>query len=64
MPSEKPEIKGIIFDCFGVLATDGWLPFKNKYFKEKPALFRKATELKSIGQRRNSKLPNIHGTNC
>ncbi|MBX4201649.1 HAD-IA family hydrolase [Candidatus Saccharibacteria bacterium] len=25
-------IKAIIFDCFGVLTTDGWLPFKNKYF--------------------------------
>lgn len=24
-------IKAIIFDCFGVLAEDGWLPFKRKH---------------------------------
>ncbi len=24
-------IKAIIFDCFGVLAEDAWLPFKRKY---------------------------------
>lgn len=24
-------IKAIIFDCFGVIATEGWLPFKHKY---------------------------------
>lgn len=24
-------IKAVIFDCFGVLCTDGWLPFKSKY---------------------------------
>ena len=24
-------IKAIVFDCFGVLAEDGWLPFKRKY---------------------------------
>ena len=26
-------IKAIIFDCFGVLTTDAWLPFKNEHFK-------------------------------
>jgi HAD superfamily hydrolase (TIGR01549 family) len=41
----KQNIKAIIFDCFGVLATDGWLPFKNKYFSGKEDLFREATEL-------------------
>lgn len=25
-------IQAIIFDCFGVLTTDGWHPFKAKYF--------------------------------
>lgn len=25
-------IKAIIFDCFGVLTSDGWLPFAQKYF--------------------------------
>lgn len=24
-------IKAVIFDCFGVLAEDGWTPFKRKY---------------------------------
>jgi putative hydrolase of the HAD superfamily len=38
-------IKAIIFDCFGVLASDGWLPFKNKYFGEDDRLFNKASEL-------------------
>lgn len=38
-------IKGIIFDCFGVLASDGWLPFKNKYFGHDSKLFEEAGEL-------------------
>ena len=25
-------IKAVVFDCFGVLAEDGWLPFREKYF--------------------------------
>lgn len=25
-------IKAVIFDCFGVLTSDGWLPFCQKYF--------------------------------
>lgn len=29
-------IKAIIFDCFGVLAEDGWTPFKRKYIEGKP----------------------------
>lgn len=24
--------KAVIFDCFGVLTSDGWLPFCRKYF--------------------------------
>lgn len=27
-------IRGIIFDCFGVLTTDGWLQFREEHFKE------------------------------
>jgi putative hydrolase of the HAD superfamily len=27
-------IKAIIFDCFGVLTTDGWLAFRHKYLQE------------------------------
>ncbi len=37
-------IKAIIFDCFGVLCLDGWLPFKEKHFGKGTDLFRKATE--------------------
>lgn len=35
-------IQAIIFDCFGVLATDGWLPFRDKYFGNKPDLMEEA----------------------
>jgi HAD superfamily hydrolase (TIGR01509 family) len=38
-------IQAVIFDCFGVLATDGWLPFKQKYFRRNPALLEQATAL-------------------
>ena len=38
-------IKAIIFDCFGVLTTDGWLPFKDKYFGHEPDLLQQATNL-------------------
>lgn len=38
-------IRAIVFDCFGVLASDGWLPFKRKYFGHDPALFREAGDL-------------------
>jgi HAD superfamily hydrolase (TIGR01509 family) len=40
----KP-IQAIVFDCFGVLATDSWLPFKQKYFGDNPALLKEATAL-------------------
>jgi HAD superfamily hydrolase (TIGR01509 family) len=38
-------IEAIIFDCFGVLATDGWLPFKRKYFGHDHGLTQRATNL-------------------
>lgn len=38
-------IKAIVFDCFGVLTADGWLPFKNKYFSDDEELFDKASKL-------------------
>ncbi len=38
-------IKAIIFDCFGVLATDGWLPFKEARFSHDKALYEQATDL-------------------
>lgn len=37
-------VKAIIFDCFGVLTTEGWLPFKRKYFSHDPALEAEATD--------------------
>lgn len=38
-------VKAIIFDCFGVLTTDSWLPFKKKYFGSYPELFEEAGRL-------------------
>lgn len=38
-------IKAIIFDCFGVLTTDGWLPFKTKHFADDKKLNQAVTEL-------------------
>jgi HAD superfamily hydrolase (TIGR01549 family) len=38
-------IRAIIFDCFGVLTTDGWLPFKRKHFSHDRKLQAEATDL-------------------
>jgi epoxide hydrolase-like predicted phosphatase len=38
-------IKAVIFDCFGVLTGDGWLPFKRKYFGHDRELLLQATDL-------------------
>jgi HAD superfamily hydrolase (TIGR01509 family) len=38
-------IKAIIFDCFGVLAVDGWLPFKTAHFSGRPEQLREVTNL-------------------
>jgi HAD superfamily hydrolase (TIGR01509 family) len=38
-------VKAVIFDCFGVLATDGWLPFKSKYFAHDASLMQQASDL-------------------
>lgn len=38
-------IKAIIFDCFGVLVVDSWLPFKEAYFGRSSQLLRQATDL-------------------
>ncbi len=37
-------VKAIIFDCFGVLVTEAWLPFKRKYFSNNAELFEKASD--------------------
>lgn len=36
-------IKAVIFDFFGVIADDGWLPFKSKYFGNDPSKMDEAT---------------------
>ena len=38
-------IKAVIFDCFGVLTTDAWLPFKQSVFGHDPELMEQATNL-------------------
>ena len=38
-------IKAVIFDCFGVLAVDSWLPFKEEHFGGDPRLVDAATKL-------------------
>lgn len=38
-------IKAIIFDCFGVLVHDGWLPFRINHFSGNDELFEQATML-------------------
>ena len=38
-------LKAIIFDCFGVLATEGWLPFKAKHFGNDPELAEQASNI-------------------
>lgn len=38
-------IRAVIFDCFGVLTYDGWLPFKRKHFSGDPELEVQATDL-------------------
>lgn len=45
MDYTRDMIKAVIFDCFGVLTTDGWLAFCDKYFYEDPALQDKAGDL-------------------
>lgn len=38
-------IKAVVFDCFGVLATEAWLPFKAKYFGDAPEKYEEASDL-------------------
>jgi HAD superfamily hydrolase (TIGR01509 family) len=38
-------IKAIVFDCFGVLASEGLAPFLKKYFGHDPELMQKALDL-------------------
>lgn len=38
-------VKAILFDCFGVLTSDGWIPFKRRHFAHDPQLNQQATDL-------------------
>lgn len=37
-------IKAIIFDCFGVLATEGWIPFRDATFGHDQAMLQQAND--------------------
>jgi HAD superfamily hydrolase (TIGR01509 family) len=37
--------KAVIFDCFGVLATEAWLPFKKEHFGHDAALMERVTDI-------------------
>jgi HAD superfamily hydrolase (TIGR01509 family) len=52
-------IKAVIFDCFGVLTNDGWLPLKNKYFGHDEELFEKASELNRQSNARQLSYPDF-----
>ncbi len=41
-------IKAVIFDCFGVLATESWIAFKDKHFGDQPEKMKRATELSRL----------------
>ncbi len=38
-------IKAIVFDCFGVLVSDGWLSFKHRHFDNNKVLFDETTKI-------------------
>jgi FMN phosphatase YigB (HAD superfamily) len=38
-------VKAVILDCFGVLATEAWLPFKDRHFKNDPERFAAASAI-------------------
>lgn len=38
-------IRAIVFDCFGVLAEDGWLPFKRKYIGDNQEVAQEVADL-------------------
>lgn len=41
--NNKPQIRAIIFDCFGVLVNEAWLAFKQEHFGDDPDKFEQAT---------------------
>lgn len=45
MENKNTRITAVIFDCFGVLVSEGWLPYKHKYFGDNPDKFEQATNM-------------------
>lgn len=41
-------IQAIIFDCFGVLTTEGWQAFKQKHFSNDPEKLAEATKVNQL----------------
>jgi len=41
-------IKAIIFDCFGVLTSEGWQQFKETHFTDKPEALEEAQRLNAL----------------
>ncbi len=41
-------IRAIIFDCFGVLTTDAWLPFKQQHFGDNQSRLQQATDINKL----------------
>jgi HAD superfamily hydrolase (TIGR01509 family) len=37
-------VQAIIFDCFGVLVRDGWIPFREQHFRHDPQQMQEAIE--------------------
>lgn len=37
------QVEAVVFDCFGVLVTDGWRPFRTNHFAHSPELLEQAT---------------------
>jgi putative hydrolase of the HAD superfamily len=46
-PMQQTKIKAVIFDCFGVLTSERWIPFRRRYFHTDEA---KAFARKAMGQ--------------
>jgi len=46
MSESLPVVKAIVFDCFGVLVSDSWLPFRKKHFGNDEVKFAEATRLR------------------
>jgi len=44
-------IKAIIFDCFGVLSSEGWQNFKQIFFSDKPDALAEAKKIRTLADK-------------